>query len=56
MQTKTTPKTTDLNNTSKTIAFIFGLIVLCMMADDFCGNVEIEKESVKPNYSTIQNY
>ena len=53
---KKTPKTKELNNTFKTIAFIIGLIVLCMMADSICGNVEIEKESVKPNYSTIQTY
>ena len=53
---KKTSKTKELNNTLGTISVIIGLIVLCMMADSLCGNVEIEKESVKPNYSTIQNY
>jgi hypothetical protein len=53
---KTTSKTKELNNTLGTISVIFFIIFLCMCADSLCGNVEIEKESVKPNLSTIQNY
>ena len=50
MQTKTI-------ETIKTLCFIIGLIFLCMLADSICGNVDIEKsESIKPNYSTIQNF
>ena len=56
MQTKTTSKTKELNNTFKTIAAIMLVIFLCMLADSIGGNVDIEKESIKPNYSIIQNY
>ena len=56
MQTKTTPKTKDLNNTFKTIAAIVLAIFLCMLADSISGNIGSENDTVKPISSTTQNF